>query len=90
MAYAQLIVGGALLGSPRVRCRAPGAGRGSLPGLLLRLLFGFGQHARGAHFASHTLWPLAVGWFLPLALYHFCGGRAGLGPRPLNAGRSVR
>lgn len=61
-----------------------------LPGLLLGLLFGFGQHARGAHFASHTLWSLAVGWFLPLVLYHLCGGRARLAPRALNAGGSAR
>lgn len=52
----------------------------ALPGVGLGLLFGYGQQVRGAHFASHNVWSLAVGWFLALGLYRLFGGRARLSP----------
>lgn len=47
--------------------------RRSLAGLALGLglgsLFGFGQLARGAHFASHNLWSAALCWYASLVLF---------------------
>lgn len=50
----------------RSRRRAIG---GLLAGVALGSLFGFGQVARGAHFASHNIWAAAICWFTALALY---------------------
>ncbi len=47
----------------------------ALPGLLLGLVFAFGQQARGAHFFSHNLWSLAVCWGIALLVYRAFGGR---------------
>jgi len=33
-----------------------------VPGLLLGGVFAWTQHVRGAHFASHNLWTLAIAW----------------------------
>lgn len=38
-------------------------------GILLGLLFGFAQVARGAHFVSHNICTAAICWFSGLALY---------------------
>lgn len=38
-------------------------------GLALGTLFGFGQHVRGLHYASHNVWSAAICWFEALALY---------------------
>jgi len=38
-------------------------------GVLLGAVFGFGQVARGAHFASHNLWTAAICWTVSLGLY---------------------
>lgn len=40
-----------------------------LPGLLVGLLFGLGQQARGSHFVSHDIWALALTWFCALGLF---------------------
>ena len=45
------------------------AAGGLLLGLALGMTFGFGQVARGAHFASHNIWTAAICWFSGLALY---------------------
>lgn len=58
-------------------------------GLSTGFVFGIGQHVRGAHFASHTLWSAAIGWFLSLALYRAFGGRARLCPARAVASPSV-
>jgi membrane-associated PAP2 superfamily phosphatase len=40
-------------------------------GLLLGLVFGIAQQARGAHFASHDLWSAFLAWASSLTLYAF-------------------
>jgi membrane-associated PAP2 superfamily phosphatase len=40
-------------------------------GLLLGLIFGIAQQARGAHFVSHDLWSAFLAWILSLTLYAF-------------------
>jgi membrane-associated PAP2 superfamily phosphatase len=40
-------------------------------GLLLGLVFGIAQQARGAHFASHDLWSAFLAWIMSLTLYAF-------------------
>ncbi len=35
----------------------------------LGTLFGFGQHVRGLHYASHNVWSAAICWFEALAMY---------------------
>ena len=40
-------------------------------GLLLGLIFGIAQQARGAHFASHDLWSAFLAWIIPLTVYTF-------------------
>jgi membrane-associated PAP2 superfamily phosphatase len=40
-------------------------------GLLLGLIFGIAQQARGAHFASHDLWSAFLAWIIPLTVYAF-------------------
>jgi membrane-associated PAP2 superfamily phosphatase len=40
-------------------------------GLLLGLVFGIAQQARGAHFVSHDLWSAFLAWILSLTLYAF-------------------
>lgn len=63
--------------APRWRWRGLGVG------LLLGLVFGVTQQVRGAHFASHDLFALAVCWSTALLLYawllapHAASGRAG-------------
>lgn len=37
--------------------------------VVLGSLFGFGQHVRGLHYASHNLWSAAICWFEALFLY---------------------
>lgn len=44
---------------------------GLIAGLLLGLIFGLAQQARGAHFASHDLWSAFLAWIIPLTLYAF-------------------
>ncbi len=44
---------------------------GLAAGLLLGLVFGIAQQARGAHFASHDLWSAFLAWIIPLTLYVF-------------------
>jgi membrane-associated PAP2 superfamily phosphatase len=46
-------------------------------GLLLGLVFGIAQQARGAHFVSHDLWSAFLAWILSLTLYA-CAFRARL------------
>jgi membrane-associated PAP2 superfamily phosphatase len=58
-------------------------------GLLLGVVFGFGQLARGAHFVSHNFWSAAICWYVALALYVFAfGGR--LSPLPATAEKGTR
>lgn len=53
-----------------LRDRAPALARAWLTGgLLLGVVFAFGQEARGAHFLSHDLAGAAVVWSVQLALY---------------------
>ncbi|MFO1030775.1 MAG: phosphatase PAP2 family protein [Planctomycetota bacterium] len=58
-------------------------------GLVTGTVFGIGQHVRGAHFASHTVWSCAVAWFFTLGAYRAFGGRARLAP-DLNAAGTAR
>lgn len=53
-------------------------------GLALGTFFGFGQHVRGLHYASHTVWSAAICWFEALILYlwFFAGRMAGEASRP--------
>lgn len=61
--------GFALVGLYFVSRRKARALAGLGAGLLLGSLFGFGQVARGAHFASHNLWTAAICWAVSLGLY---------------------
>lgn len=70
-----------LLWYPEHRLRSVLAGM-----LALAVAFGLGwaQQMRGAHFLSHTLWSLWVGWAVILAIHAGCGawrerGRASTG-----------
>lgn len=40
-------------------------------GLMLGLIFGVAQQARGAHFVSHDLWSAFLAWIISLTLYVF-------------------
>jgi membrane-associated PAP2 superfamily phosphatase len=40
-------------------------------GVLLGLVFGIAQQARGAHFASHDLWSAFLAWIMSLTVYAF-------------------
>jgi membrane-associated PAP2 superfamily phosphatase len=40
-------------------------------GVLLGLVFGIAQQARGAHFASHDLWSAVLAWIMSLTVYAF-------------------
>lgn len=44
---------------------------GLASGLLLGLVFGIAQQARGAHFVSHDVWSAMVVWTVSLSLYTF-------------------
>lgn len=44
---------------------------GLVSGILMGLLFGVTQQARGAHFISHDLWTAAICWFNSLGWYWF-------------------
>jgi len=44
---------------------------GLAAGLLLGLVFGIAQQARGAHFVSHDLWSAMLVWTVALCLYTF-------------------
>ena len=44
---------------------------GLAAGLLLGLVFGIAQQARGAHFVSHDLWSAFLAWIISLTLYVF-------------------
>jgi len=52
------------------------------PGLAGGLLFAWTQHVRGAHFASHNLWTLAIAWTVALG-FAALFARAGLLPQPV-------
>lgn len=49
-----------------------------LPSLILGGAFAFAQHARGAHFLSHSIWSAALCWFIALGV--FAGMKGRLGP----------
>jgi membrane-associated PAP2 superfamily phosphatase len=53
---------------------------GLAAGLVLGLVFGIAQQARGAHFVSHDLWSAFLAWIISLTLYVFAF-RARLYPR---------
>jgi membrane-associated PAP2 superfamily phosphatase len=53
---------------------------GLAAGVMLGLVFGIAQQARGAHFASHDLWSAFLAWIISLTLYVFAF-RARLYPR---------
>ena len=40
-------------------------------GILSGLIFGLTQQFRGAHFASHDLWSLAICWYISALMYTF-------------------
>ena len=40
-------------------------------GILSGLIFGLTQQFRGAHFASHDLWSLAICWYISALMYAF-------------------
>jgi membrane-associated PAP2 superfamily phosphatase len=44
---------------------------GLAAGLMLGLVFGIAQQARGAHFVSHDLWSAFLAWIISLTLYVF-------------------
>jgi len=44
---------------------------GLATGLLLGLIFGIAQQARGAHFVSHDVWSAMLVWTVALSLYTF-------------------
>jgi membrane-associated PAP2 superfamily phosphatase len=44
---------------------------GLAAGVLLGLVFGIAQQARGAHFASHDLWSAFLAWIMSLTVYAF-------------------
>lgn len=44
---------------------------GLVTGLLVGLIFGIAQQARGAHFASHDLWSAFLAWIVCLTVYVF-------------------
>ncbi len=44
---------------------------GLATGLVLGVVFGLAQQARGAHFASHDLWSAFIAWVVPLSVYVF-------------------
>jgi membrane-associated PAP2 superfamily phosphatase len=44
---------------------------GLATGMLVGLVFGLAQQARGAHFLSHDLWSAMLAWFIALTLYAF-------------------
>ena len=52
------------------------------PGIAGGLLFAWTQHVRGAHFASHNLWTLAIAWTVAVG-FAALFARAGLLPQPL-------
>lgn len=55
-----------------LRERSPLAARlGLASGLLLGLVFGIAQQARGAHFVSHDVWSAMLVWTVSLSLYAF-------------------
>ncbi len=54
------------------------------PGLAGGLLFAWTQHVRGAHFASHNLWTLAIAWTVAVG-FAAAFARAGLLPQPVPA-----
>ncbi len=57
------------------------------PGIAGGLLFAWTQHVRGAHFASHNLWTLAIAWTVAV-FFAALFARAGLLPQPLRVPRS--
>jgi membrane-associated PAP2 superfamily phosphatase len=42
---------------------------GLLAGLILGLVFGIAQQARGAHFVSHDAWSACITWIVSLSVY---------------------
>lgn len=53
--------------------------------LLLGLLMGWSQVARGAHFLSHNLWSAWVCWAVIVALHALCYGRKAVSLQPSEA-----
>jgi len=54
--------------------------------LLTGMVFGLAQQLRGAHFASHDLWALAISWLVATALYLWMFPlAASLSPSPSHA-----